>query len=121
LQEIDDPEGRLFYEDSPLDHRRAKYLIGNCNFFLGARMHSCIAALSQGIPAIGYAYSDKFLGVFESVGVTDYVVDLRDVDGTAALDQTTVLWQDRAAAAATLKERVPRTQQLVNDLLNHIT
>ena len=28
-----------------------KWLIGRCDFFIGSRMHSCIAALSQGVPA----------------------------------------------------------------------
>lgn len=59
------------------DHRKLKYVIGMCHFFIGSRMHSCIAALSQAVPTIGLAYSDKFHGVFESAGVGDWVVDLR--------------------------------------------
>ena len=38
-------------------------------------MHSCIAALSQSIPTVGIAYSKKFQGVFESIGVEDCVAD----------------------------------------------
>ena len=68
--------GRLHLADPAYDHREIKYLIGKCDFFLGARMHACIAALSQGVPAVGLAYSRKFAGVFESVGVQDLVVDL---------------------------------------------
>jgi len=45
-----------------------KYIIGSCDFFIGARMHACIAALSQGIPAVAIAYSDKFTGVMQTVG-----------------------------------------------------
>jgi len=43
-------------------------------------MHACIAALSQGIPTVGVAYSQKFTGVFESVLAGDCVVDAGSVD-----------------------------------------
>ena len=38
-------------------------------------MHACIAALSQTVPAVAIAYSRKFLGVMETIGVEDIVVD----------------------------------------------
>jgi polysaccharide pyruvyl transferase WcaK-like protein len=52
-----------------------KYVIGLCDVFVGARMHACIGALSQGIPAIGVSYSRKFAGVFETFGVDTLVFD----------------------------------------------
>src|ERR1035437_6945226 len=45
-----------------------RYTIGLCGLFIGSRMHACIAALSQNIPAVAVAYSDKFLGVMDTVG-----------------------------------------------------
>lgn len=57
-----------------------KSIIGMCDFFIGSRMHACIAALSQNIPTIGVAYSKKFIGVFDSVGARDMVVDCRMED-----------------------------------------
>jgi colanic acid/amylovoran biosynthesis protein len=55
----------------------SKSLIGQCDWFCGTRMHACIAAISQAIPAAALAYSDKTAGVFEAAGVGDCVVDLR--------------------------------------------
>lgn len=60
------------------DQHEIKGVIGMCDFFVGSRMHACIAALSQGIPCVGVAYSKKFRGVFDSVGVPDWVVDARE-------------------------------------------
>jgi colanic acid/amylovoran biosynthesis protein len=54
-----------------------KYMIGACDFFVGSRMHSCIAALSQGIPAVAISYSDKFLGVMETLQMSALVADPR--------------------------------------------
>lgn len=59
------------------DQSEIKGIIGLCDFFVGSRMHSCIAALSQGIPCVGVAYSMKFGGVFASVGMQDWVADAK--------------------------------------------
>ena len=40
-------------------------------------MHSCIAALSQSVPTLAIAYSDKTAGVFETAGAGGQVVDAR--------------------------------------------
>jgi colanic acid/amylovoran biosynthesis protein WcaK/AmsJ len=69
--------GRLFLTRGSYNHNDIKHIIGLCDFFIGSRMHSCIAALSQLIPTVGLAYSKKFEGVFESAGVQDCVVDAR--------------------------------------------
>ena len=57
---------RIILISQPLNQNEVKYVIGKCHFFIGARMHACIAALSQAVPAIGIAYSKKFKGVFET-------------------------------------------------------
>ena len=67
--------GRIFLTKGNYNHNNIKYIIGLCDFFIGSRMHACIAALSQSIPAVGIAYSKKFHGVFESVGLGDCVAD----------------------------------------------
>jgi colanic acid/amylovoran biosynthesis protein len=54
-----------------------KYIIGQCDFFVGSRMHACIAALSQAIPAVAVAYSRKFIGVLNTLSAGDLVVDPR--------------------------------------------
>ena len=68
--------GHLHCLEGDFNHHEVKYAIGKCDFFLGSRMHACIAALSQNIPAIGLAYSRKFRGVFATVGAEDLVIDL---------------------------------------------
>lgn len=73
-------QGRIHRVRGEWDQRELKGIIGLCDGFVGARMHACIAALSQGIPAVGIAYSRKFRGVFASVGVPDLVVDPRELD-----------------------------------------
>jgi colanic acid/amylovoran biosynthesis protein len=95
----------------------AKSVIGGCDFFVGARMHACIAALSQGVPAVGLAYSDKFAGVFASVGAADAIADQRRL----SLDETLALvarrFGARAADGHALSERLPGVRAQVLALL----
>ena len=46
----------------------AKSYIAQMDFFVGARMHACIAAFSSGVPVLPMAYSRKFAGLFGSLG-----------------------------------------------------
>lgn len=46
---------------SPIE---AKSYISGMDFFTGARMHACIAAISSGVPVYPLAYSRKFNGLF---------------------------------------------------------
>jgi colanic acid/amylovoran biosynthesis protein len=43
---------------------QAKNYISGLDFFIGARMHACIAAFSSGVPVFPMAYSRKFNGLF---------------------------------------------------------
>jgi polysaccharide pyruvyl transferase WcaK-like protein len=79
-------------------------------------MHSCIAALSQGVPCVGIAYSMKFRGVFESVGLADWVVDGRTTDNDTAVAITVKLYQQRTAEAPALA----RNAQAARDKLRQI-
>ena len=112
--------GRLFVARGHYDQGQAKYIIGLCDFFIGTRMHACIAALSQGIPAVGLAYSKKFRGVFETAGVERLVLDLRDMDEDQVIAAVDEIFIGRRATADVLRSRVPAIQQQVMNLLENI-
>jgi len=77
------------------DCHEIKNIIEQFDFFIGSRMHACIAALSQGVPCVGIAYSRKFQGVFESVGMGDWVVDGRDATSKQTVDRVLELYRQR--------------------------
>ena len=51
----------------------AKSYIAGLDFFMGARMHACIAAFSSGVPVVPMAYSRKFAGLFGTLGYDETV------------------------------------------------
>jgi polysaccharide pyruvyl transferase WcaK-like protein len=109
---------RLFLVDSKLNHNQIKYIIGLCDFFVGSRMHSCIAAISQCVASAGLAYSDKFRGVFEIAGVGDYVADMRYAREDEILAFLEKAFEFRKVTAAKLKKIVPLVQRRVESIFD---
>jgi polysaccharide pyruvyl transferase WcaK-like protein len=105
--------GRLFAVAQPLSERELKWVIGKTSFFVGSRMHACIAALSQFVPTVGLAYSDKFLGVFESAGVGEGIVDLRTSPTPEVVDQTLSAMRRRTELRAQLKSKIPAVREAI--------
>ncbi|OQW91775.1 MAG: hypothetical protein BWK79_16175 [Beggiatoa sp. IS2] len=112
--------GRLLHLEDHLDHKQVKFLIGHCDFFLGSRMHSCIAAISQAVPTVGIAYSAKFFGVFESAGIENCVVDLRSNHEQKILAEIRQAFEQRHETAEKLREIIPKVQQQVLTLCPEI-
>jgi len=112
---------RVFLLDGAYDQNQIKYLIGTCDFFIGSRMHSCIAALSQCVPALGLAYSRKFHGVFESVGVEEFAVDMRHATTDEVLTTVDAAFKKRKATAEHLKAVIPGIQAQVLNMFNGVS
>lgn len=111
---------RILMVENKLDHRQIKYVIGCCDFFMGSRMHSCIAAISQHIPTVGIAYSDKFAGVFESVGIDNLVIDLRTATTQQILDVLQDGFNKRVETATQLSVTIPKIKSQVMNLFGEI-
>lgn len=77
----------------------AKSYIAGMDFFMGARMHACIAAFSSGVPVVPMAYSRKFEGLFGSLGYTR-TVDCTTQSAEAILAAIVLGYKDRALLKA---------------------
>jgi polysaccharide pyruvyl transferase WcaK-like protein len=111
-------EKRIIVMTEIFDHRQVKYLIGRCDFFLGSRMHSCIGAISQAVPTIGIAYSKKFQGVFESVGLGNCVVDLRLDNEMQILTRIETEFNERQEISKKLQLTIPKIKEQVLSLFD---
>jgi len=89
--------GKIHLIDHSLNEAEIKYVIGRCTFLYGSRMHACIAALSQGIPAVGLSYSRKFRGVYETIGSESLVIELSGQKSDDVLVRCRELFENREA------------------------
>jgi polysaccharide pyruvyl transferase WcaK-like protein len=85
----------------------AKSYIAGLDFFMGARMHACIAAFSSGVPVVPMAYSRKFAGLFGSLGF-DRTVDCTAETGEAVLHKIIAAYEVRDALAREMDEAFAR-------------
>ena len=68
-----------------LDPIVAKSYIAGMDFFMGARMHSTIAAFSSEVPVFPMAYSRKFNGLFTDTLQYPYMADMKAQSETEIL------------------------------------
>lgn len=87
-------------------HTEAKHIIGRCDFAVASRMHACIGALSQNVPAVSIAYSNKFRGVMESIGAGHLVLDPRRSTNEEILDNVARLYEQRNETRQQLQKRM---------------
>lgn len=72
--------GRLKYISNNYNAAELKFLISKLDFFIGSRMHSCIASLSTSVPTVGLGYSIKFKGTFKMFNQEVSVIDINKID-----------------------------------------
>lgn len=113
-------DGRLGIVRGEFDQSEIKYVIGQCDFFVGSRMHACIAALSQQIPAVTVAYSKKFLGVLNTIGIPSLVADARTLNEDQIVGVINTAFDDRHQIADYLSRRMPVVKQAVAKLSDSV-
>jgi len=78
-------------------------------------MHACIAAISQGVTTAAVAYSKKFFGVFEGVGLETMVVDARSTTLDEAANRITELCRNRETEKALIKDKIEAAKNKVKE------
>jgi polysaccharide pyruvyl transferase WcaK-like protein len=91
---------------------QTKYIISRCRFFIGARMHATIAALSSGVPTISISYSAKSRAINEDIfGHHEYMLPSTGLTAqrlSAVFDRVV---SDEAGIRATLAAKIPGIQE----------
>lgn len=102
--------GRLKFIKGIYTTSEIKAIIGQCDLFIGGRMHACIAAVSQCIPTIFLAYGIKHFGMAKHVGLEKYVTDGKNPEITLAIVQEA--WQNKEKIKKSLNNRIIKIKTL---------
>lgn len=111
------PEGtrrRVLLVPPILSETETKWVIGKMSWFCGTRLHSTIAALSQGIPTANLAYSMKAAGVFKSLDREDWVVTLGKLHESEILDRLVQSYRTNARDRKDLESVVTMVRNRVH-------
>jgi len=88
-----------------------KGVISKCRIFIGARMHSNIAALSSSVPTIAIGYSQKTKGIMESLHMENYVLPIKQLDNEVLSSLATDLFSSRSSVSKKLTLNVRKIQR----------
>ena len=103
---------RVVYDD--LDCRKLKSLIGKMDFFIGARYHSLIAALSKKVPSLAIAWHEKYAELFYYFALDEAVLDARgDISLSEMVDRARDLFENRAIVKAKIDDKLSSVIQAV--------
>lgn len=94
-----------------LNAAQIKYVISHLRYFIGARTHATIAALSSGVPTVSIAYSVKARGINRDLfGDESAVLHTPDVSRTTLCERLEWLQREEVRIKAVLARRVPQLQ-----------
>lgn len=89
-----------------------KSIIGNCDLFIGARMHATIASTSMFVPTVGIAYSHKMHGIIgEMLNLQEYVIDLEKLNSEILIEKIMLAWKNREKITEHLRKKIPEIKQ----------
>lgn len=99
----------------------AKNYISGLDFFIGSRMHACIAAYSAGVPTVPISYSRKFTGLFTETLNYPFIADPTAVNHQQILDQVLYAFNNRKKLKRIVDESLEGTVKerkslLINEL-----
>lgn len=99
---------RVFKITNEYSAMELKGIIGLCDMFIGARMHSTIASTSMLVPTVGIAYSHKMHGVIgQMVGLEPYIIDVNDLTSDIMMKKIESVWNSRENIHKELSIKIP--------------
>jgi polysaccharide pyruvyl transferase WcaK-like protein len=110
---VRDHSGRLAVVPSGMNACQLKDIIAHCRFFVGARTHATIAALSSTVPTVSIAYSVKARGINRDLfGHEDHVLPTPKLSVDALNNCVRQLIADEDAIRQKLISRMPHWQSM---------
>jgi polysaccharide pyruvyl transferase WcaK-like protein len=110
--------GRVGCLEGEHAHNELRHIIGRCDFFIGSRMHACIAAVCQGVPVAAIAYSDKFRQTLAPISGGVAVLDARTLRTEEVLERVTAALAASQQAREVLERCLPAVRRQVLGLFD---
>jgi len=116
LKQIGDLHSWVRMVPPGMNATQLKFIIARCRYFIGARTHATIAALSTGVPTISIAYSLKARGINRDLfGHERYVLDARELSAETLTNRFQLLLQEETSIQRLLADRMPEWRRRACD------
>jgi polysaccharide pyruvyl transferase WcaK-like protein len=92
--------------------QQLKGVIGQCDLFIGSRMHAVIAALSMHVPAIALGWSYKYAGIMERLGLRQYTCEYSSLTAEELISKVSDAWAKRKEIKEQLVSKIGKEKDL---------
>lgn len=118
---LSDLGNRISMMPELLNAAQIKHVLGKCRYFIGARTHATIGAISQHVPTLSIAYSVKAVGINKDLfGSTKYVLPTPDTSAETLWAGYKLLEMDEGKIKALLVEKLPIWQKSARRSVEHL-
>ncbi|VYT78823.1 hypothetical protein [Clostridium tertium] len=97
-----------------------KAIISGCDYFIGSRMHACIGAISTCVPTSPIAYSRKFIGIWDKIGLGYCVTDPREQSEDEIINSIIDNFNDRMKIKDKLSKEIPLLKEKIETIIDII-
>jgi colanic acid/amylovoran biosynthesis protein len=84
----------------------AKAIESHLDLMIGSRFHSCVLALSSGVPAVALGWAHKYPELMELVGLSDSALVHTQFAERRVLDLLDMAWENRARSKTVIQEHL---------------
>ena len=114
LKEI--PADQLVLIDRELNPDQLRKAYAALDVLVATRMHSAIFALSMKVPALVIGYLHKSLGIMQSIQLSEWLLNIKQIQSGAAIQKFDALWNARQAVRESLEQQLPQIDSKLNTL-----
>ena len=97
-----------------------KAIISGCDYFIGSRMHACIGAISTCVPTSPIAYSRKFIGIWDKIGLGYCVTDPREQNEEEIINSILTNFNERKKIKEKLNNEIPLLKEKIESIIDII-
>lgn len=92
-----------------------KAVLGLMDLFVGVRMHSCIGAMSMGVPTISVAYGPKAYGIMKLAEQERWLTDIRHISADKLFGLIQTAWDARETTRKSLEVAMPKVFEMARE------
>jgi polysaccharide pyruvyl transferase WcaK-like protein len=111
-ESIEDSKKNIFLIPPSYNAMEMKWIIGQLDLFVGARMHSTIAALSSYVPTLSLSYSIKSKGLNNDVfGHQNYLLDAGENTSDNIVKKMKIILENSKEIKGELRKKIPEMEK----------
>lgn len=96
----------------------AKSIDGQVDLMIGSRFHSCVFALSSGVPTVALGWAHKYPELMALVGLGGNALIHTEFTEKRVMELLDRAWESRTELKAVIRERLPEIRKQVNKVFD---